>query len=405
VPLADVDDDELPVLDVRSDPFSQDPHQVLRELRDRGPLARSHRGIEVLSFELCASVLSSDDFDTLPLEHFRQKGAPQSLIDFVDHGLLLNMGRERHDLLRRAMLRAFTIRRMEEQRDLMRGVGARLLEPLLERGNCDFVADFTERYPMEVLCRLIGVPPEDIPVFQRAAIDLHLMGAVPLAPGFGRIDDALNVLRDFVSGLVAARTTRPEDDLVSALTRAQTDETNLAEEDVVWSLVNLLFAGQDTTRYQLASTLAVLAAVPGMWDFLAADPDTIPGALEEAMRLRPVSQFVVRQAGAPAEAGGFRFPANRRVVVNLLAASRDPGAFDAPATFELGRSPAYRLPFGWGRHYCLGHALARTEMCEALSLLLESVADPRVDGRVVEASPAGMLGGPESLPVTWTARS
>jgi cytochrome P450 len=275
---------------------------------------------------------------------------------------------------------------------------------LFDAQKCDLVADFTEHYPMEVLCRLLGVPPEDIPAFHRAAIDLHLMGAVPLAPGFSRLDEALQLLWGFVLALVEQRKAEPREDFISALIVAQAEEVRLTDEEVVWNLVNLLFAGQDTTRYQLASAVRVFVSHPGVWNRLADVPATIPAALDEAMRLQPVSQFVVRRAAAPTEAGGFRFPAGRRVIVNLLAASRDPAVFPAPETFDPDRDLAYRLPFGWGLHYCLGHALARAEMCEALEIMTREMAGPEVGvGR--EASAAAMLGGPESLPVSCTRRN
>src|SRR5262249_50645597 len=155
--------------------------------------------------DVCGAIFASDQFVTLGTEHFRAKGAPDVLVSFVEHGLLLNMTGAGHDRVRRVMSRAFSLRRIDEQRELMRDVGERLLAPVFARGHCDLVADFTERYPMEVLCRLLGVPPDDIPAFHRAAIDLHLMGAVPLAPHFPRLEEALFELWDFVHGLVERR--------------------------------------------------------------------------------------------------------------------------------------------------------------------------------------------------------
>ncbi len=402
--VTEIDEAALPALDVRDEAFRADPHAAFRALRAQGPLARSHRGIEVLAFDLCGAIFSSNEFETLGIDHFRAMGAPESLVEFVEHGLLLNVDRARHDRVRRVMVRAFSIRRIDEQRDVMRDVATGLLGPMIERGGGDLVADFTERYPMEVLCRLLGVPPEDIAAFHRAAIDLHLMGAVPLAPGFARLDEALHQLWDFVHDLVGRRRREPQADFISTLIAAQDGEAQLSDQEIVWNLVNLLFAGQDTTRYQLASAVRVLATQPGVWDQLGAEPDLMPAALEEAMRLRPVSQFVVRRAPAPAEAGGFRFPPEHRIILNLLAASRDPGAFAEPDVFDVGRDTSYRLPFGRGLHYCLGHALARAEMCEALTLFTGLLTDVAV-GDAKEASAAAMLGGPEALSVTFRRRA
>src|SRR6185436_5869513 len=147
----------------------------------------------------------NDEFETLGVDHFRAKDAPDALVSFVEHGLLLNMDRDRHDRIRRVMVRAFSIRAIDEQREVMRHVATRLLGRLLDAGGGDLVGDFSEHYPMEVLCRLLGVPADDIPAFHRAAIDLHLMGAVPLAPGYPRLEEALQLLWDFVAELVEQR--------------------------------------------------------------------------------------------------------------------------------------------------------------------------------------------------------
>jgi cytochrome P450 len=401
--VIEVDEARLPELDVRSDAFRADPYGTITHGRERGPLARSHRGIEVLSFDVCAAIFASDRFATLGTGHFRAKGAPDVLVNFVEHGLLLNMTGDTHDRIRRVMSRAFSFRQIDKLRELMRDVARDLLEPVVQRGRCDLVAEFTEHYSMEVLCRFLGVPPADIPAFHRAAIDLHLMGAVPLAPHFPRLEEALLELFAFVHDLVELRKAEPRDDFISALIAAQAQDARLTDDEVVGNLVNLLFAGQDTTRFQLASAVRVFASVPGLWDRLATDPVLLPRALEEAMRLRPVSQFVVRQAEQPADAGGFVFPAGRRIILNLLAASRDPEVFAAADDFDLERDATYRLPFGWGVHYCLGQALARAEMCEALELLVRDTVCPDI-GAVRDAPAAAMLGGPESLSLMFRRR-
>ena len=401
--LLKVDEAALPELDVRSEAFLNDPNATLREARRHGPLARSHRGIEVLSFDVCSAIFSSDAFETLGTEHFRDIGAPDVLVDFVEHGLLLNTNRERHDRVRRVMSRAFSIRQIDEQRQVMHDVASRLVESLLCTDHADLVALFTEPYPMEVLCLVLGVPPQDIPSFHRAAIDLHLLGAVPLAPQFSRLEAALSELWEYVHVLVERRKVDPREDFISALIAAQADEARLTDDEVVWNLVNLLFAGQDTTRYQLASAVRVLAKVPGLWDQMAGAPERVPASLEEAMRLRPVSQFVVRRPPSAAVAAGLAFPAGRRVILNLLAASRDPDTFPEPERFAADRQATYGLPFGWGLHFCLGQALARTEMCEAIAVLTHKSTTPH-ELAAREASAAAMLGGPESLTMTFSRR-
>jgi cytochrome P450 len=399
-----VDDLDLPEFDVRAPEFTADPLGVLRRAREIGPLARSHRGIEVLTYDLISQILLDERFDTAGHEHYRKLGAPDAVLRFVDNGLLLTMERPDHDRVRRVLNRAFTIRRIDQQRSLMGEVGERLLAGFIDEGGCEFVGEFSDAYPMAVLCRLIGVPAEDISSFSHDAHTLHLLGAVPMGPGFPALEEAYESLERYVLGLLEQRRDTPTDDFISAMIEAQQIEGKLSESEVVGNLVNLLFAGAGTTKMQLASAVRAFAEF-GVWEDLAATPELIPDALEEVLRFYPVTQFVVRIPLVDAVVGDVLFPKGRRVLLNLMAASRDGHQFPDPDRFDITRDVRHsRLPFGWGVHHCIGHALARTSMTEALQLLTSELTDVLVTSRTVDALPSAMLGGPDQLHITFARR-
>jgi cytochrome P450 len=400
-----VDDLDLPEFDVRGPEFTADPLGVLGRARAVGPLGRSHRGIEVLTYDLISRLLTDDRFDTAGVEHYRRLGAPDAVLRFVDDGLLSTMERDRHDRVRRVLARAFSIRRIDEQRSLMREVGGRLLDGFAGRGHCDLVGEFSDIYPMQVLCRLIGIPPDDIETFSGDAHALHLLAAVPMGPGFPTLEEAYQSLERYVIGLLDERRRRPQADFISALIEAQETEGRLTESELVGNIVNLIFAGAGTTRMQLASAVRVFVD-QDLWDRLAGEPELLPAALEEALRYYPVTQFVVRIPLEDAVVDNVLFPKGTRVLVNLLAGSRDPVEFPDPDRFDLARGERRsRLPFGWGVHHCLGHALARTQMTVALELLLSQLRDVRVTSTVVKVLPSAMLGGPDRLDLTFARRS
>lgn len=401
-----VEDLVLPPLDVLGERYAADPDGELRRLRDEGhAMARSHRGIEVLSYRRVADLLNDPRFHTVDARHFAQKGSPPSLLAFVQDGLLLSMEPERHDRVRRVLARAFTLRRVSLQRGMMRGVADELIDRFASRQTVDLVDEFTDRYPMEVLCRVIGVPASDIEQFLSAARELHLLAAVPMAPGFGRIDAALQTLEAYVVEMLERRRREPADDFVTGLIEAQETEGSLTRSELVGNVVNLLFAGAGTTRYQLASTVRALVE-EGWWETVAAHPELVAGAVEEALRFHPVTQFVVRIPDADVLIGPLRFPERRRVILNLRAASRDPEAFPDPDRFDAGRTNVSRshLPFGWGTHHCLGHALARAALAEGVGHLTERLTDVVVDGPVPMPPPGAMLSGPDHLHLTFAER-
>ena len=144
----------------------------------------------------------------------------------------------------------------------------------------------------------------------------------------------------------------------------------------------------------------------GVWEQLASQPELIPMAIEESMRLAPVTQFVVRIPEEDVIIDGHLFPSRRRIILNLVAASRDPAMFPEPDRFDLSRDnlTRSRLPFGWGTHLCLGHALARATMREAVAALTTGFTDVTIMGDV-ELAPAGaMLRGPEHLNLEFRSR-
>ena len=137
---------------------------------------------------------------------------------------------------------------------------------------------------------------------------------------------------------------------------------------------NLMFAGHDTTRGGLAVMLMLLAQNPDQFAALKADRSLIPGAVDETLRYEAITFSTSRLASADVEIGGVAVPAGQTVGVCLPAASRDPRRYDDPHRFDVTRKDVRPPTFGAGVHYCLGAALARAEMEEALSIVLDNCA-------------------------------
>jgi cytochrome P450 len=393
---------DLPFVDVLGADFDRDAVGTLWAGAGGGQICRTRRGVEILDYATVATLISDPRLDSQDASAYRQMGGPASLLEFADEGLLVAMRGDTHRRIRRVLSAGFRVRHVTERRSAMHHTAAALIDAW-NGPQCEFVAQFSSPFPMQVLCGLLGIPPEDIGIFTGAATELHLLAAVPLAPHFERIDAALQRLADYVGDLAAARRRRPDDDVISSLLAVQATEGALTDRELAWSLVNLIFAGQDTTRYQLAS--AVLELIDSdTWPLLHADPALVPAAVEEALRIRPVTRFVVRIPREPFDVHGVRVEPGRRIILNLLTASHDPARFEHPDEFRLDRTQRFDLPFGWGTHHCLGAALARTEMEAALSVLAERFAGLELSAPPVLTAPAGMLHGPEVLPLVVTHR-
>jgi cytochrome P450 len=396
---------DLPQLDLHGESFMLAPQQALQSILATSPLALSRRGIEILDYGWIEEVINDRRFETPEASTFIKKGVPDLFRAFVENGFLLGMSGAQHSRIRRALVAAFTPRRMREQVATMQQVAHELVDRMLARDGGDFVADYSFDFAARMICRVLGVPGEDIPRFAAAGQELSLMGASPIAAGYPRIEGALGVLHDYVQSLVAARRDRPRDDFISDLITGQASDGAMTDAELVWNIVNLLFAGMDTSRYQLASAVRALIGEPGdHWEQLAREPDLVPDALKECMRFYPTVQFDARIALEAVSLHDVTFEAGQRVFLNTLAASRDPHRFREPNRFDIGRTPQFDLGFGRGHHFCVGNALARIGMEESLKVLTARLRDVEIAGPPALSRPSSMVGGPEALPLRYRSR-
>lgn len=400
-PLAEAD---LPWIDFEGERYAREPIAVLAEARSRSPLARSSRGLQVLSYSLVSRLAIDPNLDSTGPEYYRQQNASDLILEWATNGALPLIQSPRHDRIKKVLMRGFGLKRLNELRPTMRSVANSLLDRIAERGNTgDLVADFSHWYPLEVLCALIGVPRKDIGRFSQWTVALGHLASIPLAPHIPRIDNALANLFAYFRQLVAMRRAEPTDDFVSTLVQAQAEGEELSEAELYGALVNLLFAGHDTTRYQFGWVIQQLMAHRDQWDLVVANPELAAAAVEESMRTQPSITVFLRVVVREMECAGVLLPVGTFLNLNSYAANHDPEMFPDPEVFDIRRKNANRqLTFGYGPHLCLGNALARIEMTEALQVFAQRYPGLELAGtpEIPEGQPASsFLRGAERIPI------
>jgi cytochrome P450 len=400
-PLAEAD---LPFLDVMGPQFGEDPWATVAQLRTspagQQRLLRSDRGVELIGYEDIGEALADRRLRTLRSDYWEEHGAGPMTLAFLDQGNLLYLPAEQHLRVRRHMVGAFPASRIERSREEFHEIANRLVDSFLSDGRCDLVWDFTHRYSIEILCRLIGVPAEDVPRFEQATLDLVLLNMRPFESVADRVEASLSTLWDYCVDLVARRRAQPLEDFVSSMLPAYSERT-LSEDELIWGLANLLFAGHDTTRYQLASICRALIEA-GDWDEVGRHPEWAPQVVEEGMRAFPVVLVLTRVVDAEDFVwDGVHLPPGTIVRLNLLAANRDPARFEHPDRFDLRRERRHTIPFGHGLHKCIGHALARADLEIGVEVLTARLRNARLDGEGTFRAVTGALWGPTSLPVAF----
>ncbi|MBT2387328.1 cytochrome P450 [Streptomyces sp. ISL-11] len=314
-------------------------------------------------------------------------------------GGLLSMDPPDHTRLRTLATKAFTVHRVETLRPDIRALAEGLLDDLVAAGPpADLVEDFALPIPVAVICRMLGVPPEDRPRF-RVWSDAALSTSPLTTEEFDANQDEL---RAYMAELVAAHRERPAQDLMTALIEARDVDDRLTELELVDLCVGILIAGHETTATQIPNFLCTLLDHPGRLEELRADPALIPGAVEELLRFVPfgAGASFPRYATEDIEVGGTLVRAGEPVLVAVGAANRDALRFPDPDALDFGRRGNQHLGFGHGVHHCLGAQLARVELQEALRALALKLPGVRLAGDIVWKTQM-LVRGPRSMPVAW----
>ena len=290
----------------------------------------------------------------------------------------LAMDPPRHTRLRTLIGKAFTVRRVATMEDDIRALAVEHIEPALERGEFDFVADVAGKLPMDVISELVGVPRPDRAELRRLAdLVVHRDEGhfdVPEAGMLAALD-----LVTYYQGMVDERRRAPRDDLTSALMATDVDGDRLTDEELVAFLFLMVVAGNETTTKLLANAWYWGWRNPDELVKPFADPDRIPDWVEETVRYDGSSQMVVRTTRQPVEVRGVEIPAGERVLLLIGSANRDPDAFPEPDRYDLDRDTTKLVSFGSGRHFCMGAPLARLEARVGLQELVARVASYDID--------------------------
>jgi cytochrome P450 len=392
--------DEAPFLDFFDPEFVADPGPVIADLRRRTPLVRTPIGVLVIEHAKVLALLADPRLRSSLLDFVKLQGLVDGPIYESLSRSLLAVDGEDHTRLRRLVSRAFTPRSVERLRPAMRALTRELAGRFVPAGRCEFMADFADHYPIQLICELLGVPRKDHEQFGRWSNALTWVLSLELMAHLDEVVDGFVGLASYVEAFIEERRARPEDDLVTALIQAEDGGDRLSGPELRSLIASLLFAGYDTTRNQLGIGLFLFTQFPAQWRLLGERPELAANAVEEILRFQGTVSVAPRIAHEDLEVGGYHLPAGTIVSLSTAAANHDPAVHRQPDVFDVTADREPPLTFGGGPHYCLGANLARAEMQEALAELARRMPDVRVDGEAVWRPRTGIF-GPTRLPLRF----
>ena len=350
------------------------PHKELAELRATTPVVWQDmdgepgfwavlRHADVVSVARQPAVFSAE-LGGIVLEDLDQESLEMM------RGMLLAMDPPRHQTYRRPLAETFKASIIAGLEPQIRAICRDLMADAAERGEVEFVHEVTAGLPTRVMGRLMGLPEadwghlHDLSERQTSGQDPDLVEPGQPVDYGASIEMAMYAIEfatDRRAAAAASPDAPPPADLTTLILDGDFGGEPMSELEFGSFFVQLVTAGNDTTKTMLSSGLHALLTHPDQLASLRRDPAGIAGAVEEILRWANPLHYFRRTATRDVELGGSTISAGEKVAMYYTAANRDPAVFDDPQRFDITRSPNPHLSFGIAEHFCLGAHFARLE--------------------------------------------
>jgi cytochrome P450 len=314
-----------------------------------------------------------------------------------------------HTRTRGLMNKLITPKRLKENEEFMWRLADQQLDTFIERGSCEFLADYAKPFSLLVIADLLGVPSEDHDEF-KAAFALETVGE--LGKEAPTTHNPLQWLNDKFHAYIEARRREPRDDVLTGLAQAKHEDGSIPDIEDVMNLSTFLFAaGTETTTKLVSSAMRIIGDNPEFEKALREDRGKIAAFLEETLRMESPVKSHFRMARTTTTVGDVKVPAGTTVMVLPGACNRDERKFADPNTFSPDRpNVREQIAFIRGAHSCPGAPLARAEGRISLNRILDRMSDIRVseehhgqaDDRRYAYEPTFIMRGLSELHITFT---
>ena len=368
------------------------PHEALAELRRTRPVAWQEMDGEPGFW----AVLRHADVVTVardPERFSAERGGvvledlpPESLE--MMRGMLLAMDPPRHGTYRKPLADTFKGKVIASLEPQIRRICRDLMAEAAAAGpEVEFVHQVTAGLPTRVMGQLMGLPEDDWALLHSLA-ERQTSGQDPdIVPPEGAGDVAMSASIDMAMYAIEfagrRRLEPPREDLTTLVLEGDFGGQPMTDVDFGSFFVQLVTAGNDTTKTMLSSGLLALLQHPDQLAALRGDPSLIPGAVEEILRWANPLHYFRRTASVDTELGGQAIAAGDKVAMYYTAANRDDDVFADAQTFDVTRTHNPHLSFGIAEHFCLGVHLARLEGRVFFQELLAAFDDIELAGEPV----------------------
>jgi cytochrome P450 len=339
-------------------------HEIFAELRRTEPVYWQDMPDEpgywavLRHADLCAVAKDPAIFSAEEMGVVLEDPAPEQLA--LSRNMMLMMDPPRHTEHRRPLVNSFKAKAIGQMEGQVRAICRSILDQVPDGGDVEFVHQVAAMLPNQVVGELMGLPPEDGERIRRWAEESTSNQDPELAAA--DTPRGMSGMAVYAMELAARRRQEPpREDLTTLILAGDFGHGPMTDVEFASFFVQLVTAGNDTTKTMLSSGLHALLEHPDQLAELRADRSLIPGAVEEILRYANPLHYFRRTALRDTVIGGQPIAAGDKIAMIYTSANRDEAVFEDPQRFDIHRSPNPHLSFGIASHFCLGVHLARLE--------------------------------------------
>ena len=372
---------DLATLDFFSAEVQECPFQIYRQLQDEAPVWQmpGTNVFVVTRYSDIRDIIRDPARFSSSFGALLNAGASNKEVDAI-YGqgyemveTLLTQDPPRHRVYRNLVNKVFSNKRIEGMRDYIQSITDELIDAWIDDGEVDLMNRLCVPLPIYVIADQLGVPRAELPLIKKWS-DASASRLGRLANEEQQIQNAKDIVefQHYFADLIDRMRESPEDNIISDLANNTIDEGRLlTKPEALGMIQQILVAGNETSTAGIAGGVVLLIDNPAEQAKLRNNPDLIPGAVEEILRLETPTSGMWRTATEDTEVGGVPIPKGAFLMVRFAAGNRDESVFSCGHEMKVDRDNASNhLAFGQGTHFCLGAQLARSEMQIALGSLL-----------------------------------
>jgi cytochrome P450 len=287
-----------------------------------------------------------------------------------------NLDGAEHANLRRLLVKALNRRLVESLRPYVKDRVATLLDKAGEQNELEFHEEIARQLPGAVILRFLGLPPEYLSRLKAWAdsITAALTSFNPDPAWLDAMERTITDMLEIFRAEIEDRRLNPKEDFITQLLNTTEGDARLTMDEVLGTLLIVIIAGHDTTSNSMTLGLRALSAHPESWVYWRAHPEKSVDCAIEMMRYTAMSAALPRIAAQDFEWRGRQLTRGQLVMLMVAGGNRDPGIYAQPDRMDFTRANDRALTFGPGMHHCIGHLLAKLQLSEFFSALVERFA-------------------------------